>query len=410
MYNGVLFLLFLLMLPKLLWQMLVHGKYRKSIAARLGITLPCAIGKNGEGPVIWIHAVSVGETRAAIPLVKEILKSQPDAVLVLSSTTETGHAEAKRSIPEAACHFFLPLDFSWTVRRMLSRIRPDQLILMESDFWYNLLYYTKKSGASILLANGKISERSLRSFKRVPFFTKKIFPLFDLLCVQSVEYAERFAQLGVPPEKLRVTGNLKLDIAPIQMSREEKSAWREQLGLSEDDRVVVVGSTHEPEEQQILEIIEPLLRKIPSLKVLLVPRHPERFSRVAALLKQRGESRQVLLIDRMGQLSKCYAIADIALVGGSFISHVGGHNIFEPVSCGVPVLFGPHMQSQKDLVEIILSAGAGQQLSLQELPGVFETLLDNKELWEKMHASCLKLVQQVRGSAHKTFLPCKKNA
>jgi len=409
LYNVALLLLALISLPKILWQWITLGKYRESLAERLGFALPKFQGKSA----IWIHAVSMGETRAVIPLFQKLRNAFPDRPIVISSTTETGHAEAKRSMPEAAAHFFLPLDFSWTIRRLMQRIDPAALILCESDFWYHLLTLAKKRGAATILVNGKISERSCLRFQKLPFFSRRLFGAIDALYLQSQRYYERFASLNIATEKLHVTGNLKLDAAPKPMSSVEKEELCKSLRITPQDKVIVIGSTHAPEEEWLLSALDILWKKHPALKVLLVPRHPERFDEVAQKLQARGISfarysegsqpAQLILIDVMGLLNQCYQLATVAIVGGSFVSHVGGHNIFEPVLFGVPVLFGPHMHSQLDFVDLILPAQAGIQTTIEELAEKLARLLENPGYYQQMQQQCLALARSVPGAAERTF-------
>ncbi len=416
-YNIALLLLFIVSLPKVLWQWMTLGKYRESLPARLGLTLPeIPPGKK----VIWIHAVSMGETRAVIPFFRLVQKEFPDAEIVISSTTETGHAEAKRSMPEAAAHFFLPFDFSWIVRKVMKRVQPQALILCESDFWYHLMAQAKQAGARVLLMNGKVSERSADRFQKVPAFSRRIFSQFDHLCVQSQRYLERFKAIGIPAEKLTVTGNLKFDTIPKTLSPAELQAWKDELGITENDRVVVIGSSHAQEEEWILSALDTVWQQIPELKVLLVPRHPERFGEVAAQLHQRGVTvctyserlhktgdERIVLIDAMGLLNQCYQVAEAAIVAGSFIQTIGGHNIFEPILLGVPVLFGPYMHSQLDLEEIVLHAGAGKQVKIEELPSALSKLLQDPNEKAAMLQACKQLTQEVQGSAARTFQTLK---
>lgn len=421
LYNSFLFCYAVCTLPKVLWQWCLHGKYKGTLQYRFGFKLP-KISLAPEQKLLWIHAISMGETRAIIPLFRDLRERFPDLKIVISSTTETGHAEAKRSMPEAASHFYLPFDFSWVIKKFMRHLRPSYLILVESDIWYHLLSEAKKQGASLILVNGKISERSARRFQKISAFSKKLFSLFDVLCVQNDLYRERFLALGADPNTLYVTGNIKLDVKVLPMNVFEKQRFKEELGIETQDRVLVIGSSHEPEEAWLLSALNPLFTQIPHLKILLVPRHPERFARVACLLKERhidtliyskrsekkgGE--KVVLIDAMGLLNTCYQIAEIAIVAGSFISSVGGHNIFEPIIYHTPVLFGPHMYGQPDLKQIILKAGAGKQVTLQELPSVVLDWIQNPISRENYVAAGQALIIEVRGSVQRTLnhiLPC----
>ncbi len=412
-YDIALFILAIIALPKMLWQYVVKDKYRKGLGSHLGVKLPIF---PTDKKVIWIHAVSMGETRAVIPFFHLVRKKCPDALIAISSTTETGHAEARRSMPEAAAHFFLPLDFSWIIRRAMKTIHPDTLVLCESDFWYHLISKAHAQGASVLLINGKVSERSAKRFKLFSSFSRKLFSPFEQLCVQSERFRDRFIAIGIDPDKITVTGNLKFDATPKTLTPVELQVWKAELGIKDKDRVIVIGSSHAPEEEWLLAALDAVWRQIPDLKVLLVPRHPERFAEVATQVKLRamtictysnrqnkiGDER-IVLIDAMGLLNICYQVAEIAIVAGSFIESVGGHNIFEPILLGVPVLFGPHMHSQLDLEDLVLNSNAGKQVCIDQLPTVLSNLLTDPHAYGMFKQSCLKLAKAVQGSALRTY-------
>ncbi len=403
-YNAALCIFVILWLPKWLWEMLRHQKHRFSFAEKLGFKLPTF--PTTQELRIWVHSISVGETKAVASLITELRKKYPTISIVLSTVTETGYEEAKRSIPKADQYFFLPLDFSWTIRRLIQRMKPDLLVLVEGDFWFNFIDLAPR----VILVNGKISERSTSSFLKVPFFSRPFFQKIELLCVQSSTYADRFVRLGVNPKRMTVTGNLKFDqeFLPI-----DKNQWRAHLGLTSTNQVITLGSTHDQEEELLLNALEPLFKKFPDLKILLVPRHPERFMEVAKLLEKKQiefskysdplkkRDQRVILVDAMGVLSSCYQLSELAIVGGSFIKRVGGHNIFEPAALGIPVLFGPSMYSQKDLVTLVVDAGAGIQVSLENLAKVVEELLLNPS--QQMHQAGLRLAHEVHGSTQRTL-------
>jgi 3-deoxy-D-manno-octulosonic-acid transferase len=405
-YDFALLLYTIVRLPKFIWEAIRYQKHRKSFLEKLGFNMP-VFTLPTDGPRIWVHSISMGETKAVAPLVEQIRKQLPNASIVISTTTETGLAEAKRSMPELDHYFYLPLDFSWTMRRLTQRIKPDLLILVESDFWYNLVSYNKK----VVLVNGKISETSQSRFKLFSFFTKALFSQFDLFCLQSQRFASRFENLGVSPSKIVITGNLKFDQPFPHLDIER---WKSDLGISPTDKVITLGSTHDPEEDQLISAIEPLFDQFQNLKILLVPRHPERFAAVTALLDKKkihyakfsdhlpkqGNER-IILIDAMGILSACYQLSDIAIVGGSYVSHVGGHNIFEPAALGIPVLFGPHMETQKDLVDVVVHGGAGKQVPLANLTSTLEQMLKTPPL--EMKQAGLKLAEEVQGATGRTW-------
>lgn len=397
-YNFLLFKLGLFLLPKWLWQCLVHRKYRKSFKARFFPDISVQASKR----LVWIHAVSMGETRAAEVLYRQIKKHHPDIDIAISSITETGHEEAKRLMPDAKAHFFLPLDFSWNMKRLFKQLQPACVICMESDFWYQLLQTAKQKQVPVVLMNGKISERSFQRFKKLPFFSKPLFSSFNLMSVQSEEYRERFEQLGVSPERLHVTGNLKLSAEAVKLGKIELEALRSKFKITQQDLVIVLGSTHDKEEELLLSAIKPILSEMPTLKILVIPRHPERFSQVAVFLKKLNLS-NIILVDEMGLLNSCYQIADVAIVGGSFVDGIGGHNVFEPVSYEKPVLFGPFMHNQRDLAKLILSNGAGAQVAAQELSSVLRQWLFNQNAREQVMTNCQRLIEQVKGTSAKAF-------
>lgn len=401
-YNICLGLIGLCAIPKLLFS---WSKYKGSILYRLGLKTP-NLNLSSELPTIWIHAVSAGETRAAIPLFHEFKNTFPDVQIVFSSTTYTGLMEAKKSLPQANAHFFLPLDFSWIMRHLVKKISPKVLFLIESDFWFQLVKQVKKIDGKVVLANGKMSERSYKRFRFFSYFALKLFSFFDLFLLQNETYMKRFFSF-VDSAKIHVTGNLKWDVQPELLSLTQKDNLKDQLKL--DSKTIVIASTHDPEEKWLLEKMEILWQQFPNLKVLIAPRHPERFSSVSSWLQKKKYlyahssmssqitgKEQVILIDQMGQLIKLYQIADVAIVGGSFVSHIGGHNIFEPVSVGTPVLFGPHMHGQRDLQQHILHMQKGLEITLDSL---VETL--SQQLSFPMRISLKQ--QPMQGAAKKTI-------
>ncbi len=414
-YELALFTLALVALPKILYQRFAHGKYRDSLIKKLGIGFP-KINKEGR-TLIWIHAVSVGEAKAVASLAKALEKKYDNPLIIISSTTETGHAEAKRSIPCARFHLFLPFDFKWIIRPILKQVQPDLVIVTETDFWYNFMREARRQGAKVILVNGKLSQRSARRFRQFRFFTTKLFSNIDLLCLQSTHYVERFLSIGVLKENIVVTGNLKFDDFYPQSTKEEVNTWKEKMGIPLHAPVLVVGSTHATEEEAILNALQPVWSAFPSLKVVLVPRHPERFDEVAALLKKQEISfsrlstchsttgkEKVLLIDSMGLLRTCYQFADIALVAGSYNPRIGGHNIIEPCCYGIPTLFGPHMHAQPELVDLVHTFKSGLQVTIEHLSSTLIRLFKDAPTRHTMGAAGLQLASFCKGATEKTSI------
>lgn len=404
LYNIGLFFFLLVSFPKLL-----RKKYRKSIRYRLGLKFPQFDIKPHQ-KVIWMHAVSVGETKALIPLIPHIKKTDPSAFLLISSGTETGHAEAKRSIPSASGHMFLPFDFPWLISKYLKQLHPDILILCEGELWLNLITQAYRSNCKIYLVNGKLSEKSFSRYRKLKSYCKLLLTPIEKFFVQDETHLKRYQALAVPSDKLVCSGNLKLDIEPTKLSPTQITDLKKELGIGVEDRVLTIGSTHEGEEELLLKA----LREIPNLKILLVPRHPQRFEKVEKLLgtleipnasysnrkKITGQER-VILIDAMGILLTCYQLSNLAIVGGSYIPEIGGHNIFEPTMFGKYVLFGPYMHGQKELVGQVIQHGVGEKIPLKELPTKLEPLLNSsgKSLQNRIE----KMLMIVQGSALRTW-------
>jgi len=414
LYDGIQGILFLLFLPKLLWDRVVKGKFKQGLAPYLGFSLSRPPPR--KKPVFLICAVSVGETKAASSLFSQMKQEFPEASFYIASRTETGQEEARKSFVGADGYYLLPLDFSGAVSRFLEVVDPDVVLIVESDFWSNLFRQIKQRKALLVLVSGKISASSYYWFQKVPFFTQKLFSFFDALFVQNVLYQQRFLALGVPLSKISVTGNLKFDIPIPQV---DVGALRKKLGISLQDQVLIIASTHAPEEKLIVEVLKKNCLGS-RRKILFVPRHPERFSEVRDLfikesisfacyseLPQQGES-QWILIDAMGVLASLYQIADVAVVGGSFVETLRGHNIFEPIQAGAVVFFGPYMSDQRDLVECVLTAQAGIQVSLEELFVQLRQVLDSPSLLASMQQKGVQLALQAQGSSLRTWEPIRK--
>jgi 3-deoxy-D-manno-octulosonic-acid transferase len=353
----VLSLYLLLFFPYLLFRKKKVGLYR------LFSLPPDPQGKE----VVWLHAVSLGEVKALLPLFLKLKSIYSDAFFLITTTTKTGQDEARRSFQNADSIAYLPFDLSFLVKAWVRKLRPFLLVLVESDIWPNLLNAVKQSGGKTALVSGKISEKSARRFGYFPKLAKHLFSKIDLLCVQTEEYQRRFSPFHPHPQ---ITGNLKFS---AQREPIDKAFWQEKIHPLQ--RSVTCASTHKGEEELFLQLLA-----IDSLFLFLVPRHPERFNEVAALLEskeipffkwsalelRRGDER-VLLVDAMGKLPICYQLSELAIVGGSFVPNIGGHNVLEPILYHTPVFFGPHMFNQNELTSYVLSHQAGEQITPSNL-------------------------------------------
>lgn len=392
LYNIAMMGLALFYLPKLFRKKL-HPNYLKNL---FGFGLG-EIKRKSKG-AIWIHAVSLGEMKAVAPLVAKLKGLYPSTPFVFTTATNTGYNEAKKSYPNDAL-FFLPLDFSFIMKPLVRAIKPKYIFFTETDLWYHLLQASYNERAQNVIVSAKLSERSARNYK---WMAKKLFSYAHLICCQNQLYKDRFLALKIPESKLKVTGNLKYDTTYPKRSEEEKEAFKKELGIGQ---CIVLGSTHAKEEEALLDLMPK------EITVVLVPRHPERFDEVAALLKSRGVSfsrlsenrpAPVILVDSMGKLLQFYEIATLAIVCGSY-EPIGGHNILEPLYYGTPVLFGPHMHTQFELVDLVLKAEAGLQVPIDSLKGTLETLLNNKIELKRMGDNGKALIASLQGVTERTI-------
>ncbi len=374
------------MIPKMGLDRL-RGKRHPSFLQRLGFFLPPPSCRKA----IWIHAVSVGEVKAAVPFFHLLKSKFPESSIYITTTTATGQEEARRSLGSAYAFLYLPLDFSFSVRRFVRKIKPSLIFFIEGDLWPNLLLEIKKSGCKIFLVSGKMSERSFSRWLKVPFFAKKMFSSLDLICAQTEEMANRFLSFTT---EVCTTGNLKFDM------RSQTVKNLPELGFP----ALTLSSTHAPEEEMLLDF----LKKGPWL-IFLAPRHPERFEEVSKILLKKNISFvrwseiekytkeiKVILVDVMGQLATCYAKSELAIVGGSFVPQIGGHNVLEPCLYGCPVLFGPYTFSQKELVQKVLEAGSGLQIASSEVLEGVEKILSRRTMFSLNARKC---IEAARGSS-----------
>lgn len=381
-------------------------KYKKCFLKRVGVGFPKI--EKGDKRLIWIHAVSVGEVTAVLSLIKKFKAEICPPLILISTVTETGYAIALDC--EVDFCVYLPLDLSFIMRPILKRVQPDLVLVTETDFWYNFQRQAKKT-AQLVVVNGKISERSFRRLKKSPFLTKKLLHPVDHFFVQGELYATRFQELGIEASKLTVTGNLKVDEESQNFA---PSKLRERLYLT-SECVLTLGSTHAPEERVWLRALKQIWTQIPTLKVCLVPRHPERFFEIEQLLQSESlsyskwsekgtfEKTNLLLVDVMGELKTCYAFSDLAFVGGSFTPKVGGHNILEPALFGKPVLFGPFMHSQPDFLHLVKQYQAGLQIEQQEIESTLLRLFSDKTSLKKMGEQGAILIEESRGALDRIF-------
>jgi 3-deoxy-D-manno-octulosonic-acid transferase len=358
-------LLILLVLPWFVWQSVRKGKYREGYAAKLLGRVPRRASRK---TCVWLHAVSVGEVNLLAPLIREIQRHRPDWECVVSTTTMTGMVLARKKYAQLTV-FYCPLDFSWAVAAAVRRIRPDLLVLAELELWPNLIRAARQFGARVAVINGRLSEHSFRGYRWIRPWVGRLMKQIDLVAVQDETYAERFRVLGTRPATVQVTGSIKYDGAQTDRNNPTTDRLRRLAGFAEEDRVLLAGSTQEPEEEVVLDVFRQLCPAWPRLRLVLVPRHPDRFPAVARLLDASGilwqrrtelanqapdPRARVLLVDVVGELGAWWGTAQIAFVGGS-LGNRGGQNMIEPAAYGGAVCFGPNTRNFRDVVSTMLA-------------------------------------------------------
>jgi 3-deoxy-D-manno-octulosonic-acid transferase len=386
LYSMALAALLLLSLPYWLVQGARKRKYRAGLGERLG-RAPARVRPSAAPGSVWVHAVSVGEVLAISGLVAELRRRWPQRRVFVSTTTATGQQLARERFGEDSV-FYLPLDFAFAIRPWLRAVKPELVVLAETEFWPNLLRLARKSGARAAVVNARISDRSLPGYRRWRSLMRPVLANVDLFLAQSEEDRRRLAEIGALAERVRVGGNLKFDIQPPSATAFAQEL-RTRLARAGGGPVLVCGSTVEGEEPLVLAAFGEVLPQHPNALLILAPRHPERFDAVAELARASGLplwrrsrleaeaplSGGVLLLDSIGELASIYSLATLAFVGGSLVPK-GGHNILEPAYFGVPIVVGPHTENFRDIVALFHAADALQVVaSPGDLAGVLLALL-----------------------------------
>lgn len=411
-YYGVLQLAW----PWIAWKV-APARGRRHLAGlseRLGRCPP----RLGQRPCIWIHGVSVGEIRAAAPLIDALERELPGYEVVLSTTTGTGQEVARRGYPDRRV-FYYPLDLSFSVRRCFDAIRPDLVVLVELEIWPNFLGEAWRRRVPVALVNGRISEKSYRGYRLVRRWLFDPIGKIGRFCVQDETYAERFRRLGIPARQIHITGSMKYDQLRVAADA-DGAAVRRDMGVGEGEAVIIGGSTHPGEERALLLAYQRLRARLPGLRLVLVPRHTERTDEVRRLITELGEQPvrrterlragggaplppgAVLLVDTIGELGRLYAAADVVFVGGSLIPH-GGQNMLEPALLGKPTAFGPSYENFIEPVERLLVAGGARLIAGEaELERALGELLERPEAARAMGERGRQALLAARGATART--------
>lgn len=386
--------------------------------AGYGHDLAQRFGRLGDGlptePRCWVHAVSVGESAAAVPLVEAIHRRWPELGIVVSTITPTGARIVADRLAGTAVHRYFPLDLPGPVRRALEAARPRFFIAIETELWPNFLRALARRRIPSMIANGRISDRSFRRYLRVRWLMRRVLADISVFAMQSEEDARRIVALGAPPSRVVVTGNLKSDLVPE--AEPADAAWRERLGLDATDRLWIAGSTHRGEEAIVLDVFLRARARCPRLSLLVAPRHPERAAEVEDLIRERGltparRSRlpagrapgAVVILDTVGELAALYGLAEVVFVGGSLVP-IGGHNVLEPAMRGKPVLYGPHTSNFREGAERLQRSGGGIVVKDGlELERELSLLLEDHELARRTGDAARAAFAGRAGAVHATL-------
>lgn len=424
LYSLLLTVGFVALLPWFALDAFRTRKYITGLGQRLG-KLP-NIG-SADRPLIWLHCVSVGETEAARPLVQSLQERFPSHRLVISTTTVTGQKIAQEAFGRhAAAVFYFPIDWAWTVRRVLRNLQPAAVLIMETELWPHLLRECHRRSIPVALINGRISGTSFGRYQMIRPFIKGVLARISIALMQSEPDAARIRDLGMPSERILMPGNLKFDSAESSIDHAVTAKLRDRFGLDRDARLIVAASTHDPEEQVILDSFRQLKisETASQARLLIAPRHPERFGEVATLLEDSGftwsrrsspeqtgdRESEVVLLDSIGELRAIYPLADIAFVGGSIAPH-GGHNVLEPAARGVCVVTGPHTQNFAAITKAMLTEEAIVQLppaastaaAAAGLSQTLHNLLSHDSLRHEIGKRAKVVCDRNRGATEKTL-------
>jgi 3-deoxy-D-manno-octulosonic-acid transferase len=437
---------------------IARRKFCPNFSMRLGRFPSCLISALKQKKNIWIQAVSVGEVRASVGLIEKLKETFPDFNVVVSTTTPTGNQLAKKIVAGKGYVIYFPLDLSFIVKRVISIVNPKLFLTVETEIWPNLIRALSKEGIPIIVVNGRLSRRSFAGYRKLRFILRGVFNRINLFCMQAQEDAQRIIDLGVSPEKVKVTGNMKFDVADYEVRRikETEDKFRMLLGFAREDKVIVAGSTHKGEEEIILDAYNALLGEFPGLKLLIAPRHIERTGAVERLVANYGFSplrvscrlgdedkdltdsnkrksvscrlgdegkdltdsnkrgsvlcagqikspKSIFILDTIGQLGLLYAVATVVIVGGSLIPH-GGQNPIEPACLGKPILAGPFMFNFQDVFEMF--RGENAIIEIRDVSGLIRAvagLLGDPQKLKGMGGRARKVVEANRGATERTL-------
>ena len=414
-YSSLFYLLLPIILLRLLYRGLKSSGYMSRWVERFGFVSP-ARGKH----IIWLHAVSVGETLAAVPLAKALQAKHPDHRLIVTCMTPTGSERIKAAFGDSVEHCYAPYDMPDSVVRFLNRIKPELLIIMETELWPNTIAACHKRKIPVLLANGRLSEKSASAYRKIQPLVKPMLAQLTAVAAQHSDDGERFVDLGLAENRLTVTGNIKFDLSLDQVVREKARQLQSEWRCETERPILLVASTHRGEDEIILKAFAQIKTQIENLLLVLVPRHPERFNQVAELCTSAGfnlarrsfadrvEGADILLGDTMGELMTFFGACDIAFVGGSLVPS-GGHNMIEPAAWGVPIITGPHLFNFSEASQLLIEGNAMQVCqSAEQMAEQVVELLQNQPRRAEMGSAAQRIADANRGALDKLLRVIEK--
>lgn len=423
LYDILLHITVVALSPYFLFKMVTARKYMEGIRERFGFFDAGKLDTLKGGPVIWVHAVSVGETKAVIPVLKLLRERHPGLKVLFSTVTATGNRTAAsdgKGLLDSLIYF--PFDISWVIRRVLRQTGPSVFITVEKELWPNLFRHLKASSVPVIVANGTISERSSGRYSRLSFMFRPLFESISFFLARTRDDLERAVSCGVSRDRAAFCGNLKFDLKASVVDPARIASLKSSLGITDTDTVIVAGSTHQGEEEIVLRAYSECASS-GALKLIIAPRHPERFAEVEALLKKRSlryskrsigmggggegggtgkDTGSVVLLDTVGELMTVYSFSTVALVCGSLVPGIGGHNLLEPAYFSKPVVYGTHLTTYLGMAEMLEAAGGGVRAADGELGAVLKRLLGDATSRKTMGANAKRVVEENRGAAART--------
>lgn len=410
LYSFVLSLALAVLLPVYFIKLRVLKGQRLGLPQRLALSLPRPVAASKS---LWLHAVSVGEVLSLQKLVQEVKARHPEWAVYFSVLTNAGMGIARKKMTACDRIFYIPFDFGWAVRRFLRLLKPDLLVLAESELWPNLLGQARRRATGVLVINGRVSDRTFRRYQRLNFLTGRLLRSVTRFLVQTAQDRERLVRAGVDGKRVEVTGNLKCEISPPMFSAQDLREFRRKLSAPAAGRIMVAGSTRPGEEEMLLRAFAEARREREDIYLIIAPRHMDRVPEVEKACRQagfsvrkrtevrEGEAWDILLLDTIGELARVYALGDAAFIGGSLVAW-GGHNLLEPAAYGKPIFFGPHMKNFAYLAQQFLHSGGARQVSNpQDLKAMF--LFRGSDGLKKMGHSALRTLDGLQGATDRTL-------